>query len=215
MEKISNSVLAARRESKSVEEGRRSVQRRERRMGTERGREAVGAKKEDDGENLQLGAGSDERVETGGGGKVREEVRENLSKSALAARRESEPAEDGRRSVQRRCLACRGGRCVASRGIHERPLCRPSLLLLPHSTNPQYILTHLKTSLSKTLTLFHPLAGRLNDSNHHHIFCNNEGVKFETSHGVKLISTFDEMGIRDDFLRGIYAYEFEKLSAIQ
>ncbi|KAK9093580.1 hypothetical protein Syun_028491 [Stephania yunnanensis] len=38
---------------------------------------------------------------------------------------------------------------------------------------------------------------------------------FETSHGVEPISTFDEMGIRDDLLRGIYAYGFEKPSAIQ
>ncbi|KAK9093619.1 hypothetical protein Syun_028530 [Stephania yunnanensis] len=38
---------------------------------------------------------------------------------------------------------------------------------------------------------------------------------FETSHGVEPICTFDEMGIRDDLLRGIYAYGFEKPSAIQ
>ncbi|KAK9163855.1 hypothetical protein Syun_004757 [Stephania yunnanensis] len=61
----------------------------------------------------------------------------------------------------------------------------------PTNTNPQHILTHLKTSLSKTLTLFHPLAGRLNDPHHQHhhhhhhhhhrhrhILCNDEGVKF-------------------------------------
>ena len=29
---------------------------------------------------------------------------------------------------------------------------------------------------------------------------------FETSKEVKVISTFDQMGLRDDLLRGIYAY---------
>ena len=38
---------------------------------------------------------------------------------------------------------------------------------------------------------------------------------FETSKGVEVISTFDQMGIREDLLRGIYAYGFEKPSAIQ
>ncbi|KAK9088122.1 hypothetical protein Scep_027204 [Stephania cephalantha] len=43
----------------------------------------------------------------------------------------------------------------------------------------------------------------------------DDALVFETSHGVEPISTFDEMGIRDDLLRGIYAYGFEKPSAIQ
>ncbi|KAL7111972.1 hypothetical protein ACP275_05G123200 [Erythranthe tilingii] len=38
---------------------------------------------------------------------------------------------------------------------------------------------------------------------------------FETSKGVKPILSFDEMGIKDDLLRGIYNYGFEKPSAIQ
>ncbi|XP_020548777.1 eukaryotic initiation factor 4A-3 isoform X2 [Sesamum indicum] len=38
---------------------------------------------------------------------------------------------------------------------------------------------------------------------------------FETSKGVEPISSFDEMGIKDDLLRGIYNYGFEKPSAIQ
>ncbi|XP_065882309.1 eukaryotic initiation factor 4A-III-like [Dysidea avara] len=38
---------------------------------------------------------------------------------------------------------------------------------------------------------------------------------FETSKGVEVIPTFDNMGLRDDLLRGIYAYGFEKPSAIQ
>lgn len=29
---------------------------------------------------------------------------------------------------------------------------------------------------------------------------------FETSKGVEVIPTFDNMGLRDDLLRGIYAY---------
>ncbi|KAK9114652.1 hypothetical protein Syun_021449 [Stephania yunnanensis] len=70
MDKISNSVLAARRESKSVEEGRGSVQRRERRMRAERSREVADAERED--------------------------VGENLSNSALATKRESESANEGR-----------------------------------------------------------------------------------------------------------------------
>ncbi|KAL0372011.1 UNVERIFIED_CONTAM: Eukaryotic initiation factor 4A-3 [Sesamum calycinum] len=38
---------------------------------------------------------------------------------------------------------------------------------------------------------------------------------FETSKGVQPIMSFDEMGIKDDLLRGIYNYGFEKPSAIQ
>ncbi|KAI8927657.1 DEAD-domain-containing protein [Entophlyctis helioformis] len=38
---------------------------------------------------------------------------------------------------------------------------------------------------------------------------------FETSETVKVVSTFDEMGLKEDLLRGIYAYNFEKPSAIQ
>ncbi|XP_057963476.1 eukaryotic initiation factor 4A-3 [Malania oleifera] len=38
---------------------------------------------------------------------------------------------------------------------------------------------------------------------------------FETTEGVEPIQSFDHMGIKDDLLRGIYAYGFEKPSAIQ
>ncbi|KAJ3105507.1 RNA helicase [Phlyctochytrium planicorne] len=38
---------------------------------------------------------------------------------------------------------------------------------------------------------------------------------FETSDDVKVISTFDQMGLKEDLLRGVYAYNFEKPSAIQ
>ncbi|XP_042379127.1 eukaryotic initiation factor 4A-III homolog B-like isoform X2 [Zingiber officinale] len=43
----------------------------------------------------------------------------------------------------------------------------------------------------------------------------DENLVFETSPGVEAITSFDQMGIRDDLLRGIYAYGFEKPSAIQ
>eukprot|EP00842_Homolaphlyctis_polyrhiza_P004394 jgi/Hompol1/4956/HPOL_001888-RA len=38
---------------------------------------------------------------------------------------------------------------------------------------------------------------------------------FETSEEVKIVSSFDQMGLKEDLLRGIYAYNFEKPSAIQ
>ncbi|POY70595.1 hypothetical protein BMF94_6373 [Rhodotorula taiwanensis] len=38
---------------------------------------------------------------------------------------------------------------------------------------------------------------------------------FETSESIKVASTFDELGLKEDLLRGIYAYGFEKPSAIQ
>jgi len=41
------------------------------------------------------------------------------------------------------------------------------------------------------------------------------GVTFETSEEVDVTPTFDSMGLREDLQRGIYAYGFEKPSAIQ
>jgi hypothetical protein len=38
---------------------------------------------------------------------------------------------------------------------------------------------------------------------------------FETSSDVHVVPTFDAMGLKEDLLRGIYAYGFEKPSAIQ
>lgn len=38
---------------------------------------------------------------------------------------------------------------------------------------------------------------------------------FESSEQVKVASSFDAMGLKEDLLRGIYAYNFEKPSAIQ
>lgn len=40
-------------------------------------------------------------------------------------------------------------------------------------------------------------------------------VEFETSEDVEVIPTFDRMGLREELLRGIYSYGFEKPSAIQ
>lgn len=40
-------------------------------------------------------------------------------------------------------------------------------------------------------------------------------VEFETSENVEVIPSFQNMGIKEDLLRGIYAYGFEKPSAIQ
>ncbi|GFP93823.1 eukaryotic initiation factor 4a-3 [Phtheirospermum japonicum] len=44
---------------------------------------------------------------------------------------------------------------------------------------------------------------------------NEDKLVFETSKGVEAIASFDEMGIKDELLRGLYSYGFEKPSAIQ
>eukprot|EP00123_Amoebidium_parasiticum_P013718 comp22112_c0_seq2/m.32310 comp22112_c0_seq2/g.32310 ORF comp22112_c0_seq2/g.32310 comp22112_c0_seq2/m.32310 type:complete len:437 (-) comp22112_c0_seq2:505-1815(-) len=44
---------------------------------------------------------------------------------------------------------------------------------------------------------------------------NDDKIVFETSAGVDVIATFDQMGFREDLVRGIYAYGFERPSAIQ
>eukprot|EP01135_Chromosphaera_perkinsii_P006607 Nk52_evm9s554 gene=Nk52_evmTU9s554 len=46
-------------------------------------------------------------------------------------------------------------------------------------------------------------------------FEEDSNVLFETSRGVKVVTSFDEMKLKDDLMRGIYAYGFEKPSAIQ
>lgn len=40
-------------------------------------------------------------------------------------------------------------------------------------------------------------------------------LEFETSNEVRVVASFDKMGLKEDLLRGIYAYGFEKPSAIQ
>ena len=46
-------------------------------------------------------------------------------------------------------------------------------------------------------------------------FDKDENITFDTPKGVKVVNTFDGMGIREDLLRGLYSYGFEKPSAIQ
>jgi ATP-dependent RNA helicase len=43
----------------------------------------------------------------------------------------------------------------------------------------------------------------------------DEQLEFETSAEVKVHNTFESMGLKDNLIRGIYAYGFEKPSAIQ
>ncbi|KAH9939986.1 P-loop containing nucleoside triphosphate hydrolase protein [Amylocystis lapponica] len=43
----------------------------------------------------------------------------------------------------------------------------------------------------------------------------DEKLIFESSEAVSVVSTFDDLGLKEDLLRGIYAYNFEKPSAIQ
>jgi len=43
----------------------------------------------------------------------------------------------------------------------------------------------------------------------------DDKLVFETSDDIEIIPTFDELGLREDLLRGIYAFGFEKPSAVQ
>ena len=43
----------------------------------------------------------------------------------------------------------------------------------------------------------------------------NEGIEITTSKELEVFPTFDAMGLREDLLRGIYSYGFERPSAIQ
>ena len=43
----------------------------------------------------------------------------------------------------------------------------------------------------------------------------DEKMVFETTDSVKVISSFEDLNLREDLLRGIYAYNYEKPSAIQ
>ena len=38
---------------------------------------------------------------------------------------------------------------------------------------------------------------------------------FETSEDIKVVQSFEELGLREELLRGVYAYGFEKPSAVQ
>ncbi|KAJ7524118.1 hypothetical protein O6H91_18G078700 [Diphasiastrum complanatum] len=59
-----------------------------------------------------------------------------------------------------------------------------------------------------------PARGRANNSNAAGAD-EDAHIVFETSPGVEVVNSFDKMGIHEDLLRGIYAYGFEKPSAIQ
>ena len=54
-----------------------------------------------------------------------------------------------------------------------------------------------------------------NRCGHRNSAIDDEKLVFETTEGVEPIISFDQMGIKDDFLRGIYAYSFEKPFAVQ
>jgi len=43
----------------------------------------------------------------------------------------------------------------------------------------------------------------------------NDNVEFQTSDDVKVFNTFETMNLKEDLLRGIFAYDFKKPSAIQ
>ena len=43
----------------------------------------------------------------------------------------------------------------------------------------------------------------------------DEAVEFSTSKGVRVVTSFDAMALKEDLLRGVYQYGFEKPSAIQ
>ena len=43
----------------------------------------------------------------------------------------------------------------------------------------------------------------------------DDKMNFETSDDVEAIPSFDQMGLREDLLRGVYGYGFDKPSAIQ
>ncbi|CAK9055890.1 unnamed protein product [Durusdinium trenchii] len=44
---------------------------------------------------------------------------------------------------------------------------------------------------------------------------NDEGLMFETSEDVEVVRTFDALGLKENLLRGVYAYGFERPSAVQ
>ncbi|KAK4373474.1 hypothetical protein RND71_008858 [Anisodus tanguticus] len=57
--------------------------------------------------------------------------------------------------------------------------------------------------------------GSVIQANRRRLPMEEDRLVFETSKGVEPITSFAEMGIKDDLLRGIYQYGFEKPSAIQ
>jgi len=45
--------------------------------------------------------------------------------------------------------------------------------------------------------------------------CGDKGMIFETSEDVEICRTFDKIGLKDDLLRGVFAYGFDRPSAVQ
>jgi ATP-dependent RNA helicase len=41
-----------------------------------------------------------------------------------------------------------------------------------------------------------------------------EGLEIETSEDLEVAQSFDDLGIREELLKGIYAYGFDKPSAV-
>jgi ATP-dependent RNA helicase len=48
-----------------------------------------------------------------------------------------------------------------------------------------------------------------------HTAPNDSNLVFETSEDVEVVASFDSLGLKDDLLRGVYAYGFERPSAVQ
>ena len=48
-----------------------------------------------------------------------------------------------------------------------------------------------------------------------HSRVNDKNFVFETSEEIKIFPTFDAMNLKDELLRGIYTYGFDKPSAVQ
>jgi len=60
-----------------------------------------------------------------------------------------------------------------------------------------------------------PAAAPAADGDEKQSFTTEQGEAIEVSNWKAIATTFDEMNLKDDLLRGIYAYGFEKPSAIQ
>lgn len=43
----------------------------------------------------------------------------------------------------------------------------------------------------------------------------DENVTFETNEEIKVFPTFNQMGLKEEIIRGIYCYGFDKPSAVQ
>lgn len=60
-----------------------------------------------------------------------------------------------------------------------------------------------------------PDAGMEMDDDMEPTYDEGEGLAFETSKGISVLKKFSDMGLRQQVLRGLYQYGFEKPSAIQ